>query len=186
MMFAAAFAAAAFAATTAATRVATAATTAATRVATAATAMTDRRMGMTDMTDRRMGMTDMTDRRMRMTGMTATGVSAAPMMPAVAAAPADARSEVLVAPVPAGAVPTVVVPAIIAAEPDELRALDHIQAVGRAAKRCGPTIGAAPAPMIDAPATNTVAAAMVTANRRMMTSRSLSEFLYYEQIAEQH
>jgi hypothetical protein len=52
-------------------------------------------------------------------------------MPAVAAAPTDAGSEILVTPVPAGAVPTVVIPAVIVTEPDELRALDYIQTVGR-------------------------------------------------------
>jgi hypothetical protein len=103
------------------------------------TGMTDRRMRMTRMTDRRMRVTRMNDRCMRMTGMndrcvgmaaTTAGMSAMPMMPAVAAAPADAGRKVLAAPVPAWAVPTVVIPAIIVTEPDELRALDHVQAVG--------------------------------------------------------
>ena len=124
MMFAAA---AAFAAATAAARGATA----------AATAMTDRRTGMAAMNDRRTGMAAMNDRCMGMTATRTAGVSATPMMPAVAAAPADAANEVLAAPVPPGAVPTVVVPAIIATEPDELRALDYIQALGRTANCSG-------------------------------------------------
>jgi hypothetical protein len=55
-----------------------------------------------------------------------SGVAPVPMMPAVTAAPADAGSKVLAAPVPAWAVPTVVIPAIIVTEPNELRALDYI------------------------------------------------------------
>ncbi len=116
-----------------------------------ATAVTNRCMGMTTMHDRRMRMTAMNDCRMRMTAMndrcmrmtamsamTAAGMSAMPVMPAVAAAPADAGREILTAPVPAWAVPTVVIPTIMATEPDELRALDHVQAVGRIANRSGP------------------------------------------------
>jgi hypothetical protein len=64
-----------------------------------------------------------------------SGVAPVPMMPAVTAAPADAGSKVLAAPVPAWAVPTIVIPAIIVTEPDELRALDYIQAVGHTANR---------------------------------------------------
>lgn len=62
-------------------------------------------------------------------------MSSTPMMPTIAAAPTDAGSEVLVAPVPAGAVPTVVIPAVIVTEPDELRALNYIQAIGRSSNR---------------------------------------------------
>jgi hypothetical protein len=111
--------------------------------------MTDRSMGVADMIDRGMGMASMTDRRMRvaamndcrmsMTAVAAARMSAMPMMPAIAAAPTDAGTEIFAAPVPAWAVPTVVVPAIIAAEPDKLRALDHVQAIGCVAqlRRCG-------------------------------------------------
>jgi hypothetical protein len=99
-------------------------------------------------------------------------MSSTPMMPAVAAAPADARSEVLVAPVPAGAVPTVVIPAVIVTEPNELRALDYIQAVGRASNRSRYRAAPTLAPMIDKPPTKTVATAIVTANLCMMISLS--------------
>jgi hypothetical protein len=92
---------------------------------------------MTAANDRSGGMTTMDDRRTSVTAMAATGVSAAPAVPTVAAAPADARRQVLAAPVPAWAVPTVVVPAVIVTEPDELRALDHLQAVGRTANCSG-------------------------------------------------
>jgi hypothetical protein len=112
-------------------------------VSTTAAATTNRRTGMAGMNDRRMGMAGMNDCCMGMTGMndncvgmmtaTTAGMSAMPMMPAVAAAPANAGRKVLAAPVPARPVPTVVIPAIIVTEPDELRALDHIQAVGRSA-----------------------------------------------------
>ncbi len=78
----------------------------------------------------------MTNPSGRMSNPTAR-MSPTPMMPAVAATPTDAGVEVLVAPVPAGAVPPVVVPTVIVTEPDELRALDHIQVVGRPAKRFG-------------------------------------------------
>ena len=109
--------------------------------------MNDRRTGMAGVNARRTGMTGMNDRCVRVTGVTApaAGMSATPMMPAVAAAPADAGREVLTAPVPARPVPTVVIPAIIVPKPDELRAFDHVQAVGRTAN-CPPgaTIGAAP------------------------------------------
>jgi hypothetical protein len=71
----------------------------------------------------------------RMTAGATPGMTTSPMMPAVAAAPADAGGSVLVTPVPAGAVPTVVVPAIIVTKPNELRALDDIQAIGRTANR---------------------------------------------------
>ena len=64
-----------------------------------------------------------------------TRMSSTPMMPAVATAPTDAGSEVLVAPVSAGPVPTIVIPAVIVTEPDELRALDYIQPVGRTSNR---------------------------------------------------
>jgi hypothetical protein len=97
--------------------------------------MTDRRMGVASMTDGRVRVTAMSDRGVRMTRMAAAGMSAMPMMPAIAAAPADAGTEILTAPVPAWAIPAVVVPAIIATEPDELRALDHVQAVGGIADR---------------------------------------------------
>ncbi len=103
------------------------------------TAANDRCMGVNTMHDRCMGMTGMTDRCVGMIAVTAptTGMSAMPMMPAVAAAPADAGSTVLAAPVPAWAIPPVVVPAIMVTEPDELRTLDHVQAIGRVANYCG-------------------------------------------------
>jgi hypothetical protein len=96
-------------------------------------------MTTTGMTATGMTATGMTATGMTATGMTATtaGMSPTPMMPAVAAAPAKAGNEVSAAPVPAGAVPTVVVPAIILTEPDELRALDYIQARGRTANCSG-------------------------------------------------
>ena len=116
---------------------ATAAGTAAT-ANTAATATSNTANGMSNTANATNG-TGMTATNERCTGMTtpAAGMSPTPMMPAVAAAPAEARNEVLAAPVPAGAVPTVVVPAIILTEPDELRALDYIQAVGRTANCSG-------------------------------------------------
>jgi hypothetical protein len=93
--------------------------------------MNDRRMSMAGMNDCCVGMTGMNDNSVAMMTATTAGMSAMPMMPAVTAAPADAGRKVLAAPVPARPVPTVVIPAIIVTEPDELRALDHIQAVGR-------------------------------------------------------
>jgi hypothetical protein len=115
------------------------------RMATAAAAaMTDRRMRARCMTDGRMHVAAMSDYGVRVTRMTAAGMSAMPMMPAIAAAPTDAGTEVLAAPVPAGTVPAVVVPAIIAAEPDELRALDHGQAIGRIANGSGRGHGRSP------------------------------------------
>jgi hypothetical protein len=87
------------------------------------------------MNDRCTAITAMNDRCMRMPAMNAAGMSAMPVTPAVAAAPADAGREILTAPVPAWAVPTVVIPAIMATEPNELRALDHIQAIGCCADR---------------------------------------------------
>jgi len=113
----------------------------------AAAAMTDRRVRARCMTDGRMHVAAMSDygvRMTRVTRMTAAGMSAMPMMPAIAAAPTDAGTEVLAAPVPAGTVPAVVVPAIIAAEPDELRALDHGQAIGRIANGSGRGHGRSP------------------------------------------
>jgi hypothetical protein len=145
---AAATAAVSAAATAAVSAAATATVSAATAAVTdrrtgmaTATARTNRRTRMTGMNDRRMSMTGMNDRRMRMTAMsamTAAGMSAMPVMPAVATAPADAGREILTAPVPAWAVPTVVIPTIMATEPDELCALDHVQVVGRIANRSGP------------------------------------------------
>ena len=120
-----------------ATTMSSATTVATTSAVTAATAMTDRCMRVTGMTDRCMRVTGMNDRRMRMTAVTAAGMSAMPMVPAIAAAPADAGREVFAAPVPARAVPAVVVPAVIVTEPDELRALDDIQAIGRIANGSG-------------------------------------------------
>jgi hypothetical protein len=81
---------------------------------------------MTATNDRCTAMTPTNDRCTAMTATNTTGVSAAPAVPAVAAAPPHAANEVLAAPVPPGAVPTVVVPAIVPTKPDELRALDYI------------------------------------------------------------
>jgi len=131
---------------TAAARVATTATAVTDRPMrmTAATAMADRRMGMTAMNERCVGMTAVNDRCTRMAavngccvGMTATATAGVSAVPAVTTAPADAVNAVLVAPVPARAVPTVVVPAIIMTEPDKRCALDDIQAVSRVANCCG-------------------------------------------------
>ena len=138
-MFAAASAAAVSTATAMSTataaRVSAATAAATTDRRTGMAGMNDRRTGMAGVNARRTGMTGMNDRCVRVTGVTApaAGMSATPMMPAVAAAPADAGREVLTAPVPARPVPTVVIPAIIVPKPDELRAFDHVQAVGRTA-----------------------------------------------------
>jgi hypothetical protein len=66
-----------------------------------------------------------------------SSMTAAPTVPAKAAAPTDARDSVAAAPIPAWAIPAVVVPAITAAKPDELRVLDEIEAVGRRSHRVG-------------------------------------------------
>jgi hypothetical protein len=69
--------------------------------------------------------------------LAAAGMSSAPIMPAVPAAPAKTDAPAIVAPIPARPIPTIFVPAIIVTEPDELHALDHIQAVGRRSDRSG-------------------------------------------------
>src|SRR5664280_422520 len=55
----------------------------------------------------------------------AVPLAAVPAMPAVAAAPAKTRAPRVVAPVPARALPAVIVPAVIAAKEEELRLLDR-------------------------------------------------------------
>ena len=52
-------------------------------------------------------------------------LAAVPAMPAVAAAPAITRAPRVVAPVPARALPAVIVPAVIVAKEEELRLLDR-------------------------------------------------------------
>lgn len=103
------------------------------------TATSGRCVGMAAANDRCMSMTVTNDWRMDMAAVNdgCTAMTAVPTVPAIAAAPADARSEVLAAPVPAWSVPAIVIPAIIAAEPDKLHALDYIQAVGRTSNRRG-------------------------------------------------
>jgi hypothetical protein len=129
-MFAFAATAASATTTTSTATTASAGTTANGRC-TRVTAATDRYTGMTATTDRCTGVAATYARRTGVTAANTASVSAPPAVPAVTAAPADARSKVLAAPVPAGSVPTVVVPAIIVAKPDELHPIETLQAVDR-------------------------------------------------------
>jgi hypothetical protein len=85
------------------------------------------RCPVTAMDDRRAPIGAMRDR--------SAGMAAMPAVPAVAATPAQTATRFIAAPIPARPTPTAVIPAIMATEPNELRALDHIQAVGRGANR---------------------------------------------------
>ncbi len=60
--------------------------------------------------------------------------TATPAVPPDAAAPAEPSAHSIAAPVPARAVPSVVIPAVIAASPNELNSLDRIETVDHCAK----------------------------------------------------
>ncbi len=100
-------------------------------------AMNDRCTSIATMDHRCATIAAMNHRSAAMTATTncSTRMSAAPTVPAVAAAPTQTTTERVAAPIPARPPPSVVVPAILATEPNELGAFDDIQAVGRSTKR---------------------------------------------------
>jgi len=104
-----------------------------------AAAVNDRRAATAAMNHRCAAIAAMNHRSTVMTATTncSTRMSAAPSVPAVAATPTQTTTKRVAAPIPARPLPSVVVPAILATEPNELGALDHIQAVGGSAERCG-------------------------------------------------
>jgi hypothetical protein len=80
----------------------------------------------------------MTAAVMTAAAMTAAArMTAMPMMPAIAAAPTNSARLVRTAPIPARAVPTIVVPTVIMTIPNELDVFGHTQAVYRCTNCCG-------------------------------------------------
>jgi len=114
-------------------------TTTASAAATAIAAVNHRCTAIAAMDDCCAAIAAMNHRSTVMTATTncSTRMSAAPSVPAVAATPTQTTTKHVAAPIPARPLPSVVVPAILATEPNELGALDHIEAVGRSAKRFG-------------------------------------------------
>jgi hypothetical protein len=71
----------------------------------------------------------------------AASTATRPAVPTRAAAPAQASTEGITAPVPAGALPSIDVPAVAAAAVNVLGLVDHVQTDGRVAEMCRQTSG---------------------------------------------